>query len=60
MADTLDVLDLVEAQVEADELDEAVQALDVLEEVVVEVNVLQGGAPRIREVDAGDLILPQT
>lgn len=56
----LDLLDLVEAQVQTGEVRKCVKALDVRNEVVVQVEVFEGGAEGRRKFDMGDLVLAQT
>ena len=66
MGDVLDVLDFVEGEVEGGKVDEVVQAADVRDEVVVEVEVVKGGGNTgdtlyvldqvLAEADAGYLL----
>lgn len=52
MRDILDMLDLVEAQIQAGQVMEPLQALDVGDEVIVEIEFGQTGGDIRREVDA--------
>lgn len=60
MVDVLDMLDLVEAQVQTGEACKCVKSFDMGEEVIVEVEVLEGWTEGRRELDMGDLVLTQT
>lgn len=60
MCHILDMLNLVEAEVQADEIVELVQTLDVGNEVVVEIKFLQRGGDIGGKVAAVDFILAQT
>jgi hypothetical protein len=55
----LDVLDLIEAQIEAGQVVEVLQALDVRNEVIVEIKFGQGLAEIGWEVDACYLVLAE-
>ena len=58
MIDILDVFDLVEAQIEACEIDEVVKAFDVSNRVVVQIKVGQAVTPGcIREGNTRNVIL---
>lgn len=57
MIHSLDVLDLVEAQVEGCKFGQSIKALDVCNEVVVEVEVCEGGGEVWWELGFLDLIL---
>lgn len=59
MIQPLDMLNLVEAQIQVVKLRELVEAFDVRDQVVVEVELLQGGAQGLRKFDRRDLILTE-
>jgi hypothetical protein len=60
MLHILYVLDLIEAQIEAGQVSELLQALDVRNQVIVEIKFRQGLAEIGWEVDACYLVLAQT
>jgi hypothetical protein len=55
----LNVLDLIEAQIEAGQVDELVQALDVRNEVIVDIKFRQCLGEIGWEIDACYLVLSQ-
>lgn len=59
MLHILNVLDLIEAQIEARQVSELLQTLDVRNEVIVEIKFRQGLAKIGWEVDACYLVLAQ-
>jgi hypothetical protein len=59
MVQTLDVLDLIEAEVEGGKFRKAFEAFDVRDEVVVEVEVANSGVEVRWEVGFRDLVLAQ-
>jgi hypothetical protein len=59
MREALDVFYLVEGQVEGDEVCEGVEALDVRDEVVVEVDFGEGGGEDGGDVDCFDFVLAE-
>ena len=60
MIHILDMLDLVEAQIEACEMYQGIQAFDVWDKVVIEVHLSQCRAEIRRELDMRDLVLAET
>jgi hypothetical protein len=59
MGDVFDVFDFVEGEVEAGEVDQVVEPADVRDEVVVEVELLEGGRERGEAFDFLDEVLAQ-
>lgn len=60
MCHILDMLNLVEAEIQAGEIVELLQTLDMGNEVVVEIKFLQRGGDVGGKVDTVDFILAQT
>lgn len=59
MIQALDMLNLIETQVEVLQLNQVVEALDVRNQVIVEVQLLQRRAQAIREIDRGNGVLAE-
>jgi hypothetical protein len=59
VGDVFDVFDLVEGEVEGGEVDEVVEAADVGDEVVVEVEIAEGGGEIGETFDVLDQVLAQ-
>lgn len=54
MVDTLDMFDLVVTQVQAAQLSEGVETFDVRDEVVVQLEVLEGSSEGFGKLDGGN------
>lgn len=57
MRHVFDVLDLIEAEIQARQVRELIQTLDVPNEIIVEIKLREGGADVRGELYARDLVL---
>jgi hypothetical protein len=57
--DILDMLDVVETEIQAGQVRQVFEALDMGYLVIVEVQLDEGGTEIVGNMDAGDLVLPQ-
>ena len=54
------MFDLVERKIQRCELSEGIQALDVCDQVVIQIEILQSGSNGLWELDSRDLVLSET
>lgn len=60
MRNVLDMLDFIKTQVQTRQREKIVQALDVADQVIVQIEVDQLGGDFARDVDSGYLVLAKT